>query len=167
MARETRFELRGLRELETALALFPQRIGERVLEQSLMAGARVLRDGAKQRAPRGKGKAPKDGIRLHESIVARANLRTDKRPNTVYVAHRGSRRRLAHLIEYGRQAGVSDSGRRYAAMRARPYLEPTIEADGAAAIRKTAETMAKKIPNVARQLAGPFNQISKVNRRRL
>jgi len=157
----------GLHETEKALRLFPVRIAERILEQSLMAGARILVKGGRMRAPRGTGPAPKGGIRLRESIVARANLRTDKRPNAVHVGHRGPRRRLAHIIHFGRMSGTSDSGRKITNMPARPYLADALKADGQAAIRKTAETLRRKIPRIASELAGPYSRIKKVNRRRL
>ncbi len=169
MVAEVQFEIKGLRELGRTLDLFPQKIRDNILELSLMAGARLLAKEARKRAPvnERRRKRPKDGITLAESPVARRNLRIDKRVNTVYVAHRGGRRRLAHIIELGRRPGVSKNGRRFPGMRARPYLRPTVSASGADAIRKTAETMRRKIPNTARQLAGSFDSISRANRRRL
>ena len=48
---EVRIEIKGLREIQRAMLQLPQRLDNKLLNQGLIAGARVVRDEARRRAP--------------------------------------------------------------------------------------------------------------------
>ena len=117
-------EVQGLRELGQALQQLPQRIGRNVLRGAVGAGARRIRDRARENAPRSTGAVkdghPPPGTLKRSIIVKQIPELSGPLKQTFYVhvrsgkkyAHQGKGGRLSQdawywrFVEFGTQAHV-------------------------------------------------------------
>lgn len=117
-------QVQGLRELGEALRQLPQRIGRNVLRGSVGAGARRIRDKARENAPRSTGPVseghPAPGTLKHSIIIKQIPERSGPLAQTFYVyvrsgkkyARQGKGGRLSQdayywkFLEFGTKAHV-------------------------------------------------------------
>lgn len=130
-----RIQIKGLRDLDTALKRLPERTAAKVTGNALADGGRVIRDEAKLAVPIGKTRA------LHDSIVVR---RARGRAGQVFVGFEKPTSRRAHLTEFGTSRAS-----------AKPFMRPALEVSRRAALRAIARRMMKGIAAEVRKLAGP------------
>ena len=127
--------IRGLKELERLLNQLPEKVAKRVTVNGLKAGGRVLVKGMKARAPVRTGK-----LKI-SPVVSSASKVTKGRSNAA-VGFRTPTSRRVHLTEFGTEHSA-----------AKPFIRPTIDQDGAEAIRKIGEAMGRGVEREARKLA--------------
>jgi len=110
-------DITGLREIERALKRLPTRTVERISRKALSAGARLVRDDARRRAPFRTG-------RLKKSIKVKAR-RSRRNVITVSVL---TKVRYSHLVELGTHERFVKKNKRFVgAMPARPFMRPALE----------------------------------------
>jgi len=125
----------GHKELERLLKLLPDRMAKRVVVNGLKAGGRVLVKGMKQRAPRRTGQ-------LAASPTVSSAAKSTKGQAHAVVGFRKPTSRRVHLTEFGTEHSV-----------AQPFIRPTLDQDGEAAIGKIGENMGVGLEREARKLA--------------
>lgn len=131
----------GRAELVARLRALPEEIRQKALASGVMAGARVLRDDARQRAPVRKG-----GLR--DSIVHKRKKTHNKYDIAASVGiKRGTDpRRYAHLVEFGRSATVVKStGMRVGPVAPRPFLRPAADSNDAAVLEAVRAAVLKRL----------------------
>ena len=155
----TTVQIKGLAELNRALAELPPRLARNVLRGSVAAGAAVIRQEAKERAPRYAGE------------VAAGHPPPGTLKRAIYSAQA---RRLSSLLEQvyhvgvvsGKRAkvGKTKSGKSKDAyywrfvefgtvkMAARPFLRPAFEAKKLEAVEAIRRYMAERIAREVNQL---------------
>ena len=112
----------GLRETVDALSGLEDDIRTKAIRSGVGAGAKVIRDDARARAPKRKG-------HLAASIIHKSARTRDRDVVAFNVAIKpGTNARLyAHLPEFGTGARVVDkTGREVGSMPATPYLRPAM-----------------------------------------
>lgn len=126
----------GARELESLLRKLPDAVAKKVTVLGLKAGGRVLAKGMKQRAPRGKtGK-----LAASPMVSSAAKVTQDRGQASVGFRKPTSRR--VHLTEFGTEHSM-----------AQPFIRPTIEQDGPAAIKAIGEFIGRGVEREARKMA--------------
>ncbi|MEO5331320.1 MAG: HK97 gp10 family phage protein [Magnetococcus sp. YQC-5] len=122
----------GLKEISDAMLKLPQKVAANALRQAVYAGAVVIRNEARQRAP------VNTGTLRRSIIVRRPKKKTDRNVQKMEVAVRrgkkyrnqGRRGNLSqdawywHFIEFGTKA----TRRRQYAAPARPFMRPAFDA---------------------------------------
>lgn len=117
----------GAPEVEALLKKLPERVAQRVTVNALKAGGRVLVKGMKKRAPRKTGK-------LAASPMVSSAAKATKNQAHAVVGFRKPTSRRVHLAEFGTEHSA-----------AQPFIRPTLEQDGEAAIKQIGENMGKGI----------------------
>lgn len=137
MARNSVMDIRGLAEIQAVLSKLPARIEQRVIENALTAGGRVIVKEAKRRVPVDSGK-------LRDSLtVGRTTRRRGSRmKGTVYIGPRSKVGAHAHLVEFGTPHAP-----------AQPFLRPALDERAQDAIKKIAERLGKGLEREAEKLA--------------
>lgn len=125
-----RSRITGHVDTERALKELGPKVAKKVVNNSLRAGARVIRDGAKLRAPKRTGQ-----------LAAAITVATVK--GKVQVGFKPPVSRRAHLTEFGTKKAP-----------AKPFVRPTIEQDGPKAIDKIGKVMGKGIEREAKKRGG-------------
>ena len=130
-------KIRGAAEMERLLKLLPERVAERVTKNALRAGARVIRDEAKDRVPVDTGD-------LRDSVVVRSPTRGQRKRGAalVVVGFEKPVSRRAHLTEFGTQH-----------QPAQPFLRPAVDEGGNKAIDAIGKNMGRGIDREAKKLA--------------
>lgn len=128
--------IKGFKELERLLNQLPERVAKRVTVNGLKAGGRILVKGMRQRAAKRTGK-------LALSPVVSSASKVTKGKSQAAVAFRKPVSRRVHLTEFGTEHS-----------RAQPFIRPTIDQDGPAAIKAIGENMGKGVEREARKLYG-------------
>lgn len=126
----------GAKALEKLLKQLPEAVAKRVTVNGLKAGGRVLVKGMKARAPRRTGA-------LAASPVVSSSSRATRGEALAVVAFLTPVSRRVHLTEFG----TEDTP-------AQPFIRPTLDEDGALAIRQIGENMGRGVEREARKLAG-------------
>ncbi len=130
------YKITGGKELDAALSRLALDVETRLAKNAAGAGARVIRDGAKRRAP-------VDSGNLRAAIkVRRAKKRYGAAVADIVVT--GGRKSLKNDAWY---AKLVEYGTRHAP--ARPFLRPALDADAPAAIRAIATSLSKQIAKLA------------------
>lgn len=134
--------VRGLKELERKLQAFPERVARNALSSSVGAGARLVRDNAKARAPGDEG-------RLYRNIIA-------------YRMRKGSTRHAISWAVTVKTKGDKDSfdnayywtfvefGTRYQV--AQPFLRPAFESNKLRAVGVIARALRRRLQTEAAKL---------------
>ncbi len=142
-----RVELKGLHLIEAAMRELPDRVSRKMLNDGLLLAARLVRDDAKQRAPRLEGDDPR-WLRgqLRRSIRATRIRPREYSAEVIVSVRRLSKRALARIKRRQLKARAEGKnvriGGRYsgdpfywrfvefgtARMRARPFLRPAFDA---------------------------------------
>lgn len=139
----------GFKELAEAMQALPQRVATNALRRSVAAGARVIRDEAKMRAPVDTGEMRRDIKIKRERVAAGLSARY-----SVFVLS-GKASRIAgkarnvdknsfywRFIEFGT-----------AKMSAKPFMRPAFEAKKTEAVQKIADSLGEAIEHEAEALA--------------
>lgn len=126
----------GTKELERLLNQLPEVVAKKVTVNGLKAGGRVLVKGMKARAPR------RTGALAASPVVSSASKATRNESLAVVGFLKPVSRRV-HLTEFGTQNTP-----------AQPFIRPTLDEDGAAAIRQIGENIGRGVEREARRLAG-------------
>lgn len=138
---EFEFEIPGVDGLVKALNLLPTDIKKRVTRNAVAAGARVIRDAARQLAPYDPGRTK--GTHLRDGIIA------TRKPGTNDIFIIGTRTKgkkkvpHAHLLEFGTVK-----------MSAKPFLRPAAMMMQQKAIGKVFNNLANGILRESKKLAG-------------
>lgn len=170
----------GLDQLQRALQQLPQQLAKNVLRGAVAAGARVIRDEARRRAPiynGPDGSVPRGVIRraiyagssreltnaLQQGYIV--NVRSGKKYQALGKKKRNADAFFAPWVEYGhyvvprRPAGVSirsqrakhrTSGGQFVA--ARPFMRPAFESKKNEAVQVIKDYLAERIPREAERL---------------
>lgn len=127
-------EVRGFKELERLLNLLPERAAKNVTVNALKAGGRVLVKGMKARAPERTGK-------LKASPTVSSASKVTKGRSQAAVGFKKPTSRRVHLTEFGTEHSP-----------AQPFIRPTIDQDGARAVKAIGESMGKGVVREALKL---------------
>lgn len=152
-------EIKGLRELSRALRELPARVARNDLQAATAAGARVIRDEAKMRAPIYTGSVsdghPKPGT-LRKSIILKAirELSNNVRRVVFVTVRHGKKfqsvgKKNANMdafywrfVEFGTKK-----------MRAQPFMRPAFEARKRDAVEAIKDKLAERIAEHKRDLS--------------
>jgi HK97 gp10 family phage protein len=126
----------GAKDLERVLNQLPEAVAKKVAVNGLKAGGRVLVKGMKHRARRRTGQ-------LADSPVVSSSKKSTKGQAHAVVGFKKPVSRRVHLTEFGTEHS-----------RAFPFIRPTLDEDGAAAIKAIGENMGKGVEREARKLVG-------------
>ncbi len=126
--------IHGFAALERLLVKMPDTVAKKVTVNGLKAGGRVLVKGMKQRAPRRTGK-------LADSPTVSSAAKVTKGQSHAAVGFKKPTSRRVHLTEFGTEHSA-----------AQPFIRPTLDQDGAAAIKAIGENMGKGVEREARKL---------------
>lgn len=135
-------KIKGLAELQKALAELPDKIERNIVRSALRAAAKVTAEEAKRRVPVRRGKL-RDSIRVSTRLV--------KGKPTATVTAGGTKKGApfyAHLVEFGAKAhfikpkkakslfiaGVFREGVDHPGARKQPFLRPALDASAQAAV---------------------------------
>lgn len=174
MSLNMKFDLKGGKELDNALAQLPQAVQKRVLERILKKAALPIAVEASHLAPRGDG----DGPHLNESVAVSTKLnksqaRKERRSGatkfqaTVFV---GSRDPKAHLLEFGtgerigKEGATAYRGRFFGVLRAQPFMRPAWDLKKSAALEIIRAEIWKEIKAAARRLRKTAERLEKALR---
>ena len=150
-------EVKGLRELNEALRLLPDRIAKNVLRGACGAGAAIIRKEAVARAPVYTGDVtkghPPPGTLKRAIYMKQIRERSGVTKQTFYVGVRSGKKQRDKKgrtldayywswVEFGT-----------AKMRARPFLRPAFEAAKNRAVERIKQYLAERIPREAEKLA--------------
>lgn len=151
----------GLRELQAALKELPDRVAKNALRASVYAGAKIVRDDAKQRAPIFTGPVsqghPPPGTLKKAVIMKQIPEQSGKFRQTFYVAVRhGKKYQKVGKKEINRDAfywRFVEFGT--ANMAARPFMRPAFESQKLAAVEAIKAKLADRIEEEAQKLGRP------------
>jgi HK97 gp10 family phage protein len=161
MARAETVRIEGLAELNRALRELPQRIANRGLRTAVYAGAKVIRDEARHRAPKAAQslgtKQPSAGTLKRSVIMKHIRELSGGGRQTFYVLVRqgkkyrnqGKRGNLSQDAWYWR---FVEFGTRK--MAARPFLRPALESRRREAVEAIKGRLAQRIEIEAKALKG-------------
>jgi HK97 gp10 family phage protein len=160
MAKRERFEVKGAADLVKALEALPDRVARNGLRASVYAGAKVVRDEAKRRAPIAKQSMPNQPPpgTLHRSVIMkhiRELSSLTRQTFFVTVRHgkkyrnQGKKKNLSQDAWYWR---FIEFGTRK--MAARPFLRPALEAKRYEAADAIKSRLAQRIELEAKKLKG-------------
>lgn len=126
----------GHKEIERMLRQLPERTAKKVTVNALKAGGRVLVKGMKQRAPRRTGK-------LAASPTVSSASKATKQESHAVVGFLKPTSRRVHLTEFGTEHSP-----------AQPFIRPTLDEDGAKAVKAIGENIGRGVEREARKLVG-------------
>lgn len=141
------FRLEGAKELEAVIRRLPNKVRGRVLRSGAMAGAREVREAARQAAPVG------ETATLRDSIAARTQKTGARNGITIRV---GPTR--AGFYGLFQEFGTSW-------LPARPWFRPAWEASKGRALNRIGKMLGPAIERAAKRLAGPLARSGLVRRR--
>jgi Bacteriophage HK97-gp10, putative tail-component len=162
---EFSYKISGLKELENALKSFPVEIAGKVIETATRKGAAVIAAAIRARAPNNVRDPRRKGKRLADSIIVgdrkkvSRNERTSrarfnkKEQGVSHIGFSSPASSLAHLVEYGRRAGISKKGRHYPASPANPFVRTGLDASIGDATEVQIVFLASEIQRVAKKLS--------------
>ena len=145
----------GLKELEGVMKNLGPELAKREAKIAVGAGARVIKRAVEANAPVGEVRSAaslKYG-RIKDNI--RVTRRKKARFSEEYAIHTGPAF-WAVLYELGTSKQQS-----------RPFFTPAFDQSGGAAVKKMADTLARRLPKLATEIAGRFGSISKTVKRRI
>ena len=161
MAKHERFKVEGLAELAKALRELPDRVAKNGLRVSVYAGAKVIRDEARMRAPKAAEvlgpNQPPPGTLKRSVIMKHVRELSGGGRQTFYVLVRhgkkyrnqGKRGNLSQDAWYWR---FVEFGTRK--MAARPFLRPALESRRRQAVDAIKQRLTQRIEIEARALNG-------------
>lgn len=161
MAKRERFEVKGTAELVNALQVLPDRVAKNGLRASVYAGAKVVRDEAKSRAPVAQQvrdpRHPPPGTLRRSIIMKHIRGLSNLTRQTFFVTVRqgkkyrnqGKKKNLSQDAFYWR---FVEFGTRK--MAARPFLRPALEAKRYEAAEAIKTRLAERIELEAKKLKG-------------
>lgn len=147
--------LQGADNLHTVLKLLSRKLGDRELGFAVRAGSRVVQQAMIANAPVGSQRSInslkygrlKDNIKVTKRRVSRHTVE--------YAVHTGDAF-WAQFLEFGTSK-----------MTARPFAARSFDASKNEALKAMFSTMQRRLPRLAKQIAGPYTKIPKVVRRGL
>ena len=159
MARSETVRIEGLADLERALRELPDRVAKNGLRVSVYAGAKVIRDEARQRAPKaaqalGPNQPPPGTLKRSVIMKHVPELSGQTRQTFFVLVRHGKKYR-----KQGKKGNLSQDawywrfvefGTRK--MRARPFLRPALEAKRREAVQAMKECLADRIEREAKAL---------------
>ena len=159
MAKTESVRIEGLAELARALRELPERVAKNGLRVSVYAGAKVIRDEARLRAPKaaqslGLGQPPPGTLKRSVIMKQVPELSSQTRQTFFVLVRHGKKYR-----NQGKKGNLSQDawywrflefGTRK--MRARPFLRPALEAKRREAVQAMKERLAERIEREAKAL---------------
>lgn len=128
--------VRGADALERLLRQLPEKVARNVTVNGLRAGGRVLAKGMKARAPKGTtGK-----LAASPTVSSAAKVTRDR--GLVAVGFKKPTSRRVHLTEFGTEHSAAN-----------PFIRPTLEQDGPAAVKAIGVNIGRGVEREARKLA--------------
>lgn len=141
----------GAAELEWALKKLGEKIGNKVLDAALRAGARPIVKEAKRLVPVRSGE-------LKRSITVRKATKRQRRRGfgEIFIGFRGEVSRRAHLSEFGTVHSRAD-----------PFMRPALDAKAQEAIDIVGKQIGSRVEKAAAELAGkaPMSRLTRRRRR--
>lgn len=135
----TKMRITGAAEIAALLKQMPDRVSQRVVENALRAGARVIAAEARENVPVDTGEL-RDSITV---AVSKWEGRRRKRDEgVVFVGFKSPASRRAHLTEFGT---VNQP--------AQPFMRPALDAKGAEAVERIGKIMGNGVEREAARLA--------------
>lgn len=153
-----KFEMKGTRELDRALAQLPNALGKAVLRNTGKKALLPVAVGASRRAPRGRGRGP----HLADSIIVgtrlskrqRTRLKGGPRGVVLYVGPSGAPGSRAHLIEFGTGPRISPTtGKSSGQVAAQPFMRPSWEANKKRVLNTVGQELWVELAKAARRLS--------------
>lgn len=151
---ETRFQLKGAREMEKVLRAMPKAVAQAETERAMIFAAKPLRDEAKRLVRKGATGDLERSITL--SRTKRAQGRRRRLAGVIFLGFKRPESRRAHLTEFGT---------RFA--RAFPFLRPALDSQAEVYLARLGKKLGENIEKTAAELAGRFRSIRRGVRRRL
>lgn len=155
---EIRLETQGLRELEAQMRQLPALLDRRILDAGLLAGARLVRDEAKQLAPELSVEDPRWERGALKRAIAATRIRPQQYASEVIVRVRKLTKKQLGLFSRRRFAGGrlrrADPRDAFywmfvefgtAKMRAQPFLRPAFEAKKEQAVQKAIDAIRDRV----------------------
>ncbi len=152
----TRSGISGSKELEKVLRKLGPRLAERELTSAARAGANVWRKAMIAAAPRDAGEPSKWSKKfgpLHKNIKT---TRVKKTNRSVEMAVHTGKAFWGTWFEFGKIGQAPTH-----------WASSAIDATAAAALQRVGKTLERRLPKLAKELAGPLSKISKATRRRI
>lgn len=146
MVLKTRFRIEGAKELDKVLKGLPDHIAKRDLNFAVRKGANLLRDEAINRAPERTGYAKKN--------IKTRQYKKSGHSSTMLV---GVFRKAYYMMFM--EFGTEDTA-------AQPWLRPAFDATKSAVLKLIADTLAKRLQQSAKKLAGSYSKSGAGVRRR-
>ena len=152
-------KIEGLKELANALRELPARIGKSALRGAVYAGAKVIKDEAKQRAPQYTGPVseghPPPGTLKRSIIIKQIREKSSQSHQTFYVTVRKGKKyqkqgKKGNLSQDAYYASWVEFGT--AKMSARPFLRPAFESRKSAAVEAIKSKLSARIEEEATKL---------------
>jgi HK97 gp10 family phage protein len=130
----------GVSEVNELLKQLPDKLSQKAIENSMAAGARVIRNEAQRLVPVESGTL-RDSI----TVARRAKVGDAKTRirGTVYIGIKGAGRFYAHLVEFGHSGAP-----------AHPFLRPAVDNKHEAALQVIGPKLGKEVEKQARKLSG-------------
>lgn len=160
----TTVQIKGLAELNRALAELPPRLARNVLRGSVAAGAAVIRQEAKERAPRYAGEVvaghPPPGTLKRAIYSAQARRLSSLLEQVYHVGVVSGKRAKVGKAKSGKAKSGKSKDAYYwrfvefgtVKMAAKPFLRPAFEAKKLEAVEAIRRYMAERIAREANQL---------------
>jgi hypothetical protein len=175
------FSIQGASELREALNALPKAIADKIVDDAAKKGAAVVAAQVKAEAPRNKAPRRKKFATLALHLAVRVGdkktvsrrgkgkeVRASKGQGVAYVGFaKNSDGRIAHIIEFGRQAGTSKKGRNYSAAPANGFMRRALSQSSSQAIATATRYASKQVIIRASELGRKFSTISKSAKRLL
>ena len=159
MAKHERFKVEGLAELAKALRELPDKVAKNGLRVSVYAGAKVIRDEARMRAPKAAEvlgpNQPPPGTLKRSVIMKQIPELSSLTRQTFFVTVRHGKK----FRKQGKKGNLSQDawywrfvefGTRK--MRARPFLRPALEAKRREAVQAMKDRLSERIEQEAKNL---------------
>lgn len=145
MAGKTEFTVSGAEEIQKLLLQLPLEYQKKALYNAFKAGAQVVADDARARAP----------DVLADKIVVGKPRRAHRlnKDSVVVIAVRKGPSRLAHIFEFGTAERRHSDGHRTGRIRPTPFFRPALDSMSEAAIAVVARVTRENIEIIVNQLA--------------
>jgi HK97 gp10 family phage protein len=158
-----KFEITGAKEMEAALKQLGVAVANKLGQNAVEAGARVIAKEAKRLAPVHTGKLVQKGELRAPGTFKKSigfapdnkNARPGERRVKIGAMTAGDKAhgRLTHLLEFGHHIRSEKGGESHGFVAARPFLRPALDVKQAEAQKKMGENLEKGIAREVVKLA--------------
>jgi HK97 gp10 family phage protein len=166
MAQIVNVEIKGLREIQQAMMKLPRRFDRKLLNQSLLVGARLVRDDAKRRVPVLQTPDPRRVRGALMKAIHAGAVRPDRHTASVWVRVRPLTKRQIATFKRKSGKGAADNPLdpfywRFvefgtSKMAARPFLRPAFEAKKVDAVNAAIADLRPRVDEAIKAVRSNF-----------